>query len=286
MGPRRGGSRHGRAPSGRVHRPRRRQVRSPCRGRHRGRRHRRPDPRRAAGRLDPPARHGARPGRGPSSFRGPTSMPGIGVRTAARILTEVVGKDFADAGHLASYAGIVPAARPTGTSIRGEHAPRGGNKRPRRALFLSAFASLHHTPSRAYYDRKRAPGERHHQAIIAFDPPPDRRALRHAAPRRSLPRPHRATGSVTGSPGRLTKTIEAPPQGPTRRPQLGGRSGTAPPRPASTGACQGTGRRPTPAVGPATCVDRSLLRRPVPAAGTGASPGGDNALLSALASTR
>jgi transposase len=33
-----------------------------------------------------------------------TSMPGVGVRTAARILTEVVGKDFADARHLASYA--------------------------------------------------------------------------------------------------------------------------------------------------------------------------------------
>ncbi|MEX5309167.1 IS110 family transposase [Kocuria sp. CPCC 205297] len=97
-----------------------------------------------------------------------TSMPGIGVRTAARILTEVVGKDFADAGHLASYAGIAPVTRRSGTSIRGEHAPRGGNKRLKRALFLSAFASLHHAPSRAYYDRKRAQGKRHNQAIIAL----------------------------------------------------------------------------------------------------------------------
>lgn len=37
-----------------------------------------------------------------------TSMPGVGVRTAARILTEVVGKDFPDAGHLASYASDRP----------------------------------------------------------------------------------------------------------------------------------------------------------------------------------
>mgnify|MGYP002712346007 FL=1 len=96
------------------------------------------------------------------------SMPGIGVRTAARILTEVVGKDFADAGHLASYAGIAPVTRRSGTSIRGEHAPRGGNKRLKRALFLSAFASLHHGPSRAYYDRKRAQGKRHNQALIAL----------------------------------------------------------------------------------------------------------------------
>ncbi|MHC5557515.1 IS110 family RNA-guided transposase [Kocuria sp. U4B] len=97
-----------------------------------------------------------------------TSMPGVGARTAARILTEVVGKDFADAGHLASYAGIAPVTRRSGTSIRGEHAPRGGNKRLKRALFLSAFASLHHPPSRAYYDRKRAQGKRHNQAIIAL----------------------------------------------------------------------------------------------------------------------
>ena len=97
-----------------------------------------------------------------------TSMPGIGVRTPARILTEVVGKDFADAGHLASYAGIAPVTRRSGTSIRGEHAPRGGNKRLKRALFLSAFALLHHAPSRAYYDRKRAQGKRHNQAVIAL----------------------------------------------------------------------------------------------------------------------
>ncbi|MGY3565099.1 transposase [Sinomonas sp. RB5] len=97
-----------------------------------------------------------------------TSLPGVGARTAARILTEVVGKDFKDAAHLASYAGIAPVTRRSGTSIRGEHAPRGGNKRLKRALFLSAFASLNHPPSRAYYDRKRAQGKRHNQAVIAL----------------------------------------------------------------------------------------------------------------------
>jgi len=97
-----------------------------------------------------------------------TSMPGIGVRTCARILTEVVGKEFKDAGHLASYAGIAPVTRRSGTSIRGEHTSRRGNKKLKRALFLSAFAALHHPPSRAYYDRKRAEGKRHNQAIIAL----------------------------------------------------------------------------------------------------------------------
>jgi transposase len=38
-----------------------------------------------------------------------TSLPAVGVRTAARILTEIVGKDFATAGHLASYAGLPPS---------------------------------------------------------------------------------------------------------------------------------------------------------------------------------
>lgn len=97
-----------------------------------------------------------------------TSMPGIGVRTCARILTEITGKHFASAAHLASYAGIAPVTRRSGTSIRGEHPSRRGNKKLKRALFLSAFAALHHPPSRAYYDRKRAEGKRHNQAIIAL----------------------------------------------------------------------------------------------------------------------
>ena len=98
-----------------------------------------------------------------------TSMPGVGVRTAARILTEVVGKNFKDAAHLASYAGIAPVTRRSGTSIRGEFPSRRGNKTLKRALFLSAFASINASPaSRAYYDRKRAQGKRHNQAIIAL----------------------------------------------------------------------------------------------------------------------
>lgn len=101
-------------------------------------------------------------------YRVLTSMPGVGVRTCARILTEVTGKNFASAAHLASYAGIAPVTRRSGTSIRGEHTSRRGNKKLKRALFLSAFAALHHPPSRAYYDRKRAEGKRHNQALIAL----------------------------------------------------------------------------------------------------------------------
>ncbi len=38
----------------------------------------------------------------------------------------------------------------------------------KRALFLSAFAALKDPVSRAYYDRKRAEGKRHNQALIAL----------------------------------------------------------------------------------------------------------------------
>lgn len=96
------------------------------------------------------------------------SMPGVGVRTAARLLTEVSGKHFESAGHLASYAGLAPVTRRSGSSIRGEHSSRRGNRVLKRALFLSAFAALRDPVSRAYYDRKIAQGKRHNQALIAL----------------------------------------------------------------------------------------------------------------------
>lgn len=49
------------------------------------------------------------------------SMPGVGFRTAARIITETSGRHFPTAAHLAAYAGLAPVSRRSGTSIRGEH---------------------------------------------------------------------------------------------------------------------------------------------------------------------
>ncbi|WP_068431776.1 IS110 family transposase [Piscicoccus intestinalis] len=98
-----------------------------------------------------------------------TSMPGVGVRTAARILLEVGdGTAFPTAAHLAAYAGLAPVTRRSGSSIRGEHPSRGGNKNLKRAFFLSAFAALHDPASRAYYDRKRAQGKKHNAALICL----------------------------------------------------------------------------------------------------------------------
>ena len=87
-------------------------------------------------------------------------MPGIGVRTAARILLEVGdASNFASSAHLVAYAGIALVTRSSGTSIKGEHPARTRNRKLKRAFFLAAFAALHDPTSRAYYDRKRAEGK-------------------------------------------------------------------------------------------------------------------------------
>ena len=98
-----------------------------------------------------------------------TSMPGVGVRTAAQILLDVGdASQFPTAGHLAAYAGLAPVTRRSGISIRGEFPARAGNKRLKRALFLSSFAALKDPTSRAYYDRKRAQGKKHNAALICL----------------------------------------------------------------------------------------------------------------------
>ncbi len=96
-------------------------------------------------------------------------MPGVGVPAAAVFLAETAGRTFPTGAHLASYAGLTPVTRRSGSSIRGEYVSHAGNKRLKRAMFLSAFASLRSDPaSRAYYERKRAQGKRHNQAVLAL----------------------------------------------------------------------------------------------------------------------
>lgn len=96
------------------------------------------------------------------------TMPGVGVRTAARIVAETSGRHFATPGHLAAFAGLAPVTHRSGTSIRGERAPRRGNRRLKRALYLSAFAALKDPISRAYYDRKRVERKPHQAALLAL----------------------------------------------------------------------------------------------------------------------
>jgi transposase len=97
------------------------------------------------------------------------SLPGIGPRLGARIAVEIgcIAR-FRTSGHLAAYAGLGPTPWKSGTSINAHMPSRFGNHRLKNALFLAAFASLRHAPSRTYYDRKRAQGKRHNQAVLCL----------------------------------------------------------------------------------------------------------------------
>ena len=76
---------------------------------------------------------------------------------------------FSSADRLAAYAGLVPAARDSGKRVGNHRRMQGGNKTLKRVFYQSAFASLRSAPeSRAFYDRKRAEGKRHTQALIAL----------------------------------------------------------------------------------------------------------------------
>jgi transposase len=97
------------------------------------------------------------------------SLPGIGPRLGARIAVEIGSiSRFRTPGHLAAYAGLGPTPWKSGTSINANLPSRFGNHRLKNALFLAAFASLRHGPSRIYYDRKRAQGKRHNQAVLCL----------------------------------------------------------------------------------------------------------------------
>jgi hypothetical protein len=77
-------------------------------------------------------------------------------------------------------AGIVPVTRSSGTSIKGEHPARTGNRKLKRAYFLAAFAAVHDPTSRAYYDGKGLRAKTQRRAHLPR-PRPLRRPL-HDAP--------------------------------------------------------------------------------------------------------
>lgn len=99
-----------------------------------------------------------------------TSMPGFGPRLGAELLVEVGDVSrFPSAGHLAAYAGIAPISRDSGKSTGNRMRARGGNKRLKNVFYRSAFVAIRcDDRARAFYERKRAEGKHHHQAIIAL----------------------------------------------------------------------------------------------------------------------
>lgn len=97
------------------------------------------------------------------------SLPGMGVVFTASFLAEVDDPGrFDSADTLAAAAGLVPATRQSGGTSFQTRARR-GNRTLKNLFYRSAFScTAHHAPSKAFYDRKRAEGKTHHQAVIAL----------------------------------------------------------------------------------------------------------------------
>ena len=96
------------------------------------------------------------------------SLPGMGAVLTAELIAEAGNLSrFRSANALASAAGIAPVLRQSGKT-RFLRRPAGGNKGLKRVFYQSAFCSLGQDDSRAFYNRKRREGKRHHQAVIAL----------------------------------------------------------------------------------------------------------------------
>jgi transposase len=98
-----------------------------------------------------------------------TSMPGIGVRTGARILIEVGDGSTFPTRRPPRRLRRTRARDPTFRVLDPRAQPsRRGNKQLKRAFFLSAFAALGDPASRIYYDKKIAQGKHHTQALLCL----------------------------------------------------------------------------------------------------------------------
>lgn len=71
------------------------------------------------------------------TYRCLLTVPGIGPRTASELVISIDIADFADHDRLASYCGLAPRNRQSGTSISSVSASQQGNKRLKNLLVFS-----------------------------------------------------------------------------------------------------------------------------------------------------
>jgi len=76
------------------------------------------------------------------------SIPGIAETTAALLLSEITDiKQYRSARQVATYAGLVPRERQSGSSLRGRaRLSKIGNARLRKALYFPAITALRCSP--------------------------------------------------------------------------------------------------------------------------------------------
>ncbi|MFF5931228.1 IS110 family RNA-guided transposase [Streptomyces hydrogenans] len=100
-----------------------------------------------------------------------TSMPGLGVILGAEFLAATGGdmSAFGTADRLAGFGGVAPVPRDSGKISGNLRRPRRYNRRLQRVFYISALFSIRHCDeSRRFYERKRAEGKRHIQAVLAL----------------------------------------------------------------------------------------------------------------------
>ena len=96
------------------------------------------------------------------------SLPGMGVTLAAEFIAEAGSIErFPTPDKLAAAAGLAPVLKQSG-KVRYLRRAHGGNKALKRVFFQSAFCSLTHPDSKAFYRRKRDERKTHHQAVLAL----------------------------------------------------------------------------------------------------------------------
>lgn len=98
------------------------------------------------------------------------SMPGIGAILGAELIVAAGDlSTYANAGKLASAAGLAPVPRDSGRRTGNMHRPKHYSRLLRRVFYMSAqTAIIKDGPNRDFYLKKRAEGCRHVQAIIAL----------------------------------------------------------------------------------------------------------------------
>jgi transposase len=106
--------------------------------------------------------------KGDAVYEALLTVPGVGPKTAAQLVLSVAISDFRDHDALASYAGLAPKNRQSGTSISSVTGSKQGN-RPLKNLLIYSCTSLIGRDNYygRYYGACRARGMRHNQALKA-----------------------------------------------------------------------------------------------------------------------
>ncbi|MFE9688085.1 IS110 family transposase [Streptomyces sp. NPDC006285] len=100
-----------------------------------------------------------------------SSMPGVGPLLGAEFLAATGGdmSRFTSSDRLASFAGVAPVPRDSGQVSGNLHRPRRYHRGLQRVFYTSALISIRSCDaSRRFYERKRAEGKRHTQAVLAL----------------------------------------------------------------------------------------------------------------------